>query len=248
MNAETKEALLHDLLLLNKRIFGHINASAIDHLYNDERISASYISCCYNHHDELVGYFSLQVFPVYLGGKLNFIFRGQTGILPTYRRKTAVIFYQIFIILYYRFKYPFARIKCILAILNPGIYKKLANLFNHITPSCDRETDRDEKTLLNTCATYFNFDISNKESPFLVNMGVNSIVSEQEKKYWAGLNDVHLQYYLTINPDYEKGMALLTHIPFHWKNMILSSLRIILFLLKRTTKQVLFRLHLLNPS
>lgn len=238
--------LLEELFQLSKALFSNMDKKTFAHIFKDERIMASYLACCYNQRDEMVGFFSLQVFPMTIGGQFNYIFRGQTGILPDYRRKTASIFFLIFIILYFRFRHPFKRIRCILAVLNPVMYKKLACLFSYLHPSHDCTLTEEDERLLISCAGFFDFELKNERSPFLVRLGVNAKVSEKEKTYWAHCNESNLQYFLQNNPLYEKGYALLTHIPFHWKNILYSSIRIISFLLKRTFKQVLFRLKIIS--
>lgn len=240
------ERLLEEVYQLNRALFAKIDKKTFAHIFKDERIMASYLACCYNQRGEMVGFFSLQVFPLTIGGQFNYIFRGQTGILPDYRRKTASIFFLIFIILYFRCRHPFKRIRCILAVLNPVMYKKLSYLFFYLYPSYDcLLTEKDERMLI-SCAELFDFELKNERSPFLVRLGVNAKVSEKEKTYWAQCNDNNLQYFFQINPLYEKGYALLTHIPFHWKNILYSSIRITSFLIKRTFKQVLFRLKIIS--
>lgn len=238
LSPEEKKELSQTLYDLTRKLFGNLDYNFFNHTFFGQTVYKTYLGCCYNEEDIMVGFFCLQVHLIKLEGKENMVFRGQTGLLPEYRRKTASIFYLIFLIILYRIRFPFKAIRCFLIIMNPGMYATLAGMMKDFHPGIRHKITAQDNLLMKSLRKEFFPFKNDHEHRWLVQMGLHSLFTEKEIDFYANSANPHIKFYLKMNAEYENGYGLMTHIPFTWSNIIFSAYSVLKYLTKRTFRQV----------
>lgn len=230
---EEREWLSVELYKLCEEIFGNVSYDEFCHYITQSGAKKTYLMLYHNSVDELVGFFALHLFELEVDGKRELIFRGQTGLIQKYRRSKANMYFALYVILYYRIVYPFTSINCFLAIISPSMYAVLAKRLAIIEPSYKQETTTKKLLLIEKLRKVFDFEKEESESVWTSPVGWISIASEEEKNYWKSSHNPYIRYYLKLNPNFEKGVGLITLIPFSWRNIFLSSFKVLNYICKK---------------
>jgi len=232
-----KKQFASKLFRLSKIVYGNLSPKIYKTTFLDPHADRSYITVCRNEMDEMVAFFSLHTYHLKIDEKKHIIFRSQTGVQNEYRRKTATIFFQILLFVYYKIMFPFTPIHGFFVILNPGLFAKLSHVLHYIYPSPDHEIPPKELELLKGVMQNFKLVPQNSSFPYLAEIGHNTNSKIKEDKNWQQSDNNSIQYYLKINPKYKQDTGIVTLIPFNWKNIILSSWTVVAYMAKRTLKQ-----------
>ncbi len=236
LNPEEKEKLSADLYKLCQQVFGNITYEEFCHLIPQSGAYKTYVMVYRNHNKEVVGFFALHLFYVEVAGKRTLVFRGQIGLLQEYRRSKANMYFVLFIILLYRLRHPLSPVYCFLSIINPSMYAVLVKCLVLATPRYDRK-NLSNAMLIDRLREIFEFDKVEESNSWTTNVRWTSMPSEGEINYWNNSSNPHIKYFLELNPDFKNGVGLITLMPFSWKNISLSSLNILSYILKKVSKQ-----------
>lgn len=236
LDTTEKNSLRTELFDLCGKIFANITYDEFCHYITDSKARKTYLRLFYNSDSTIVGFFALHIFDIENAGKNNLIFRAQTGLLPHYRRSRANMYFSLFIILKYRILNPLTSIYCFLAVLSPSMYHVLAKNLAIVIPSYKREPSQQTLSLVNTLKQAFGFDKEEEGSMWTAHVNWISIASDDELSYWNKSESRHIKYYLKNNPEFRKGTGLITLIPFSWKNIVLSSAKVTMYISKKVFK------------
>ena len=234
---QPRGTLSQALFTLNKSLFSNLSHEAFMKLLFENGAQKSHLSVCYNESDEMVGYFALHVFRMAILGKSSLVFRSQTGILPPYRRKTGNIYFLIVLILWYRIRFPFTPIYCFMVMVNPGIFKTLSGVLNQIIPAAGKLPSGKDMKLIRNFKTSFGYQDTPGSGFWVTDIGVYPRISPSEKLYWETSQDPFISFYRKLNPKLLQGKGLLAVIPFSWKNILLSSFKVMRYLIIRNSRQ-----------
>ena len=236
LNPEKKESLMNNLYALLLKLFGKVDEAVFYQFFRDPRIKSTYLATCLNSENEFVGFFTLHVFRLSISNKKHLIFRGQTGLLRKYRRNTVNVFYLLFIILYQRILNPFCKMYIYSATLNPGIYRQLSRVLKQIIPGVNQPVSNKYDDLIEELLKFYNQ--KRKTDSWVTNISVFPKTSKQEDEYWKESKDPHIKFFLDLNPNYKNGDALITLVPLTWFNILSSSIMVIAFFFKRTSRHL----------
>lgn len=116
------------------------------------------------------------------------------------------------------------------------MYAVLAKNLKEIYPKYNHRLTNQHLLLVEELRKNFEFKKSDEENPWTSNVGLVSIASGEEKRYWKESKNEHIKFYLKLNPNFQTGNGLVTLIPFSWKNIFLSSFRVTGYILKKMLK------------
>lgn len=226
-----------ELYKLCQQIFDHVPIKEFKYYVTDSQADKTYLRLYYNSDQELVGFFALHVFDLKEEKRKTLVFRAQAGLIQEYRRSRINMYFSLFIILRYRIAHPFSKIYCFLAILSPSMYGVIAKYLKHCTPRYDSKATDHEKKLIARLKKKFNFEKEGSTEFWISPNNWISRSSDNETSFWQNSTNPHIQFYLRNNPEYYKGSGLMTLVPFSWKNIIFSSLKVSQYILKKKFKK-----------
>lgn len=237
LSSEEKSQLLKELYSIGKELFSNYTYPVHLKLMNPPGAIKTYISVCSNANNEKVGFFTIQVYNTKINGKNFIIFRNQTGILRNYRRKIGNIYLLVLLFVYYRLRYPFTPMLSCLVIMNPTLYAKLGNLMFNYIPSPNYIESKRSKLIIRSLIQFFNLIIPSEKFPWSVYLGSNTEFSIEDLQYLEQNKDPKIQFFMDQNPKMRDGYGLLTIIHYSWINIILSSVKVLSYLIKRLRYQ-----------
>ncbi len=92
-------------------------------------------------------------------------------------------------------------------------------------------------------ADEFDLKMVDQNNPFVRKVGWITQAIEEEKLFWRNCNNPHIQFYINLNPDFNKGNGVLTLMPLTFLNLIISFFSFfIYYALKRNIR---YKLHYL---
>jgi hypothetical protein len=80
-----------------------------------------------------------------------------------------------------------------------------------------------------------------EKNPLVRKVGWITLATDEEKAFWQRSKDPHLQFYINLNPDFDKGNGLLTLVPLTFLNLFLSFFSYIIFYMY--LKKIRYRLR-----
>lgn len=231
-----RKQLSSDLFHLSKGIFGNITLEEVEHYVTYSGAERTYLMKYFNQKNDLVGFFALHMFKKQICGKHSIIFRAQTGLLHNYRRSKANMYFSLFKVIKYRLKYPFRKVYCFITTLSPSMYCVMAKHVVTIYPKYNGKISETEAKSIDELMRQYEFKKDPSGNKWISPVGLTTIASQEEIDFWKNSNDPHIQHYLKLNPDFQKGNGLITLIPFSWSNIIRSSFKVLKYILKKKIK------------
>ncbi|MCD4840712.1 MAG: hypothetical protein K8R08_01675, partial [Methanosarcinales archaeon] len=80
-----------------------------------------------------------------------------------------------------------------------------------------------------------------KNKPFVRKVGWITQASEKEKVFWQSSDNLHIRFYIDLNPDFDKGNGVLTLMPLTFLNLFISLFSF--FIYYTLKKKIRYNLH-----
>ncbi|HEY5715889.1 MAG TPA: hypothetical protein VIS54_05690 [Psychromonas sp.] len=173
---------------------------------------------------QAVGYCALHGYEKVINAKKIIIFRTQTGILRDYRKQGYVSPFFLKEVIKYKAFNPFKKSYLFCTLVHPSSYHLISKFFFRYYPNRKHATPPDELDRMSLIADLFhevqlpNFDPSLREVGWITKQTV------EEQKELANSSDPDTRFFLKKNPDYDKGLGLITLVPLRLENLLISSL------------------------
>lgn len=123
----------------------------------------------------------------------------------------------------YKLAHPSHRLGYLAEALNPASYSLAANILPQCYPHPFLKTPKNVFAIIKAVSGERNF-IRDKESEFIVRFSPNIRTKNPGSLLLSpkGAQCHFYHYYLTLNPEFESGLALLTYMPLTLKNIFLG--------------------------
>jgi len=236
LSEDENNQILKEIYSINAAIFSDFQYDTHKIILAPANAKKTYILVCSNARNICIGYFTIQLFFMNFQGKKFLIFRDQTGILKDYRRKIGSIYLLSLLFVYYRCRYAFTPMWGFLIIQNPKVYLKVRQLMYDFYPKngmSNLQTGFTEALL-----AYFHLTKPDPKYPWSLYIGPIVKFSTEERSALQKSQDLGIQYFFEQNPRMDNGFGLLTLIPYNWKNILLSSFKVVSYLLLRMKRQL----------
>lgn len=176
----------------------------------------AHLSLYSNANHEWVGYLQYCHSLCTLEGKPCVLVRSATGLLPSYRNKTAIGSASASYLLGLYLRYPLRSIYVFTSPINPVSYKTIARTLAEYWPSPWVATPPEKQNLLKAICEFYNYK-SLDNNPMVRDVGwkVKGI-----KQMSFPSDDTLIQYYISQNPRYVEGYGLMVLSPIHLKNLL----------------------------
>lgn len=244
LTPEARQNLSEKLYKVHKCIFEGLNEKEFDHYVVNSPAKLTKIFIYRNKTKEkIVGYFAVHRFEKCINSKLLVIFRAEAGLVPEYRHKNADIYFWFKEAMKFKIIHPNEEIYCLFCPVNPSIYAIFAKYMYKAYPKYSCTIPPHIKNLMMQLADEFNLKMIDQNNPFVRKVGWITKAIEEEKLFWQSCNNPHIQFYINLNPDFNKGSGVLTLMPITFLNLIISFFSFfIYYALKRSIRYNLHRL------
>lgn len=216
------DELVDSLYAVHCKIFDGVDRDTFIHYVLFPTAKYTKIHLLRNAQQELVGYFSLHHFEKLIEQRNVVVIRGETGILPEYRRHHIVLTIIIKELVLNKLLYLFREVYVLGCFVHPIMYYSIAKNAYRIYPNCRYETPRKINSLMFELADEFHLKETNEANPFVRDIGWITKESDVDRSRLRDSKKKEIQYYLEHNPHYEKGYGLETFIPLSLTNALLT--------------------------
>nr|AAU82857.1 conserved hypothetical protein [uncultured archaeon GZfos1D1] len=240
-----RQKLSESLYDVHKRIFKGLDESGFDHYVVNSPANATKIFIYRNKPGkEIIGYFAVHRFEIFINDKLLVIFRAEAGLVPEYRHKNADISFWLKEAIKFKILYPSKEVYYLVSPINPSVYARLAKYIYKVYPKYNSVIPPDVEKLMMRLAGEFGLEMVDENNPLIRKVGWITQATDEEKTFWQSSTDPHVRFYIDSNPDFNKGNGLLTLVPLTFLNLFISFFRFIIFYtLKKKIRYNLQRLR-----
>lgn len=166
-----------------------------------------------------VGYCGVHLLQLMIDGQPIALFRSEAGILCPYRGQ-ALTFRSIFgQIILHKILHPWQKTYFLCTLVHPSSFYLLQKYFHHLHPQTGKPVDSEEEIFSHRLAERLGEHLLPNQ-PKLCDVGWITIDEPDETAYWQSHDNPHVRYFLQHNPDYPKGIGLITLVPLTWWNTI----------------------------
>lgn len=180
---------------------------------------------------EGIGYCALHLFEQRLQHQSYSVFRAETGILPAFRGKRLALSFFLRQALSHRLRRPLRRPFLLCTLVHPSSYHLIAKHFAQAYPRCSSPTPPATEALMYALADAFGEVRVHSADPSIRQVGWITRDTSEERARWAASTADDVRFFLENNPDYGKGLGLVTLIPLTTANVLQA-----LYRLRKTTK------------
>ena len=220
--------LIESLYTVHCKIFDGVDKNTFIHYVIFPTAKYTKIHLFKNTQGELVGYFALHHFEKQIGQKKVIVLRGETGILPEYRRNHNVITVIIKEGVMSKLLYLFREVYVLGCFVHPIVYYSIAKNAYRIYPNYRYKTPQKISSLMFELAKEFHLKEIDETRPFVRDIGWITKESDVDRGRLRESKKKELQFYLEQNPHYEKGYGLETFIPLSLINVLFTAYNFII--------------------
>ena len=212
--------LSEEMFALNTQLFDDVDRESFVREVIAMPSRWTHIQLLRNTSGELVGYCAAHLFDRDLQGRHCGVFRVEAGILSPYRGRRSTFLFGMRQALAYRLRHPFKRLFLFCTPVHPSSYCLLASRFLEVYPSPDRPIPPGVQTMMQELAESFDELPEASGDVGLRQVGWITRDSEQERRRWEQSEAPEVNFYLTRNPGYRRGVGLVTLVPLSWRNLL----------------------------
>lgn len=173
------------------------------------------------HGEQLVGYCLITFRRYRIGGRSVVALGASAGFLPDYRSGNNTVPFSIRCALGYWLCHPWQRVYFADTMLSPAMYRVMAKNMATIYPHHRRQPPQDVLALWH----HLNPEPADPEKPFVLATSRFAHYSEGDMARFRASDKAEIAYYLSVNPDFQRGDALITVIPIDWRQVLLMGLK-----------------------
>jgi hypothetical protein len=242
LTCEARQRLSRTLYKVHKHIFKGPNEEEFYHYVVNSPANFTKIYIYYNKNKkEIVGYFAVHYFEKFFNNNQLVIFREEAGLVPEYRHKNADISFWLKEAIKFKILHPNKKVYFLVSPINPCLYANLATHIYKIYPRYNSIIPLEVEKLMMLLADEFSLKMVEEKNPLVRKVGWITLATDEEKAFWQRSKDPHLQFYINLNPDFDKGNGLLTLVPLTFLNLFLSFFSYIIFYMY--LKKIRYRLR-----
>lgn len=183
-----------------------------------------------NSKGEDVGYSALHAYEKVINSENIVIFRVETGILRDYRRQGNASSFFLTEAIKYKAVHPFKKSYLFCTLVHPSSYHLISTFFFRFYPNFRYATPSNVLDSMDQMADAFHEVPSSNGDPSLREVGWVTRQTVKEQSEWAGSNDPDTCFFLEKNPDYHKGIGLMTLAPLDMRNIFMTTLLFLCYL------------------
>lgn len=169
---------------------------------------------------EGVGYCALHLFVQRLQLKNYYVFRAETGIVPAFRGQRLALSFFLRQALTHKIRHPLQSPFLLCTLVHPSSYHLIAKHFIQAYPRCASPTPPAAEALMYALADAFGEVRVHSADPSIRKVGWITRDTPEEKACWAASAADDIRFFLEKNPDYEKGLGLVTLVPLTTANLL----------------------------
>lgn len=209
------------LYAIHKQVFDGVSKEAFVHYVVKSPADHTKLDI-FKHRGKWVGYLATHDFSVVVDGEECVIRRGEAGMLKTHRHPNWATKTMAWDGVRFKLRHLNKRIFVLGCFVNPAMYYTLARFMYELYPSHRTQTPPRITRMMEALAGIFHLERVQGENPFVRRVGwqVKERPSEHERLLHSGCPEI--EFYLSLNPHYDKGYGLEVLIPLSLKNLILS--------------------------
>jgi len=209
------------LYAIHSKVFDGVSREAFEHYVIRSPAARTKLDI-FKHRGDWVGYLAIHDFSVWIDGMEFIVRRGETGILPEYRKRNWATKKMAWDGVRLKLSRPTANIYVLGCFVNPAMYYSLARFMYELYPNPRSQTPNEMLRLMRQLAELFRLEPIEGENPFVRRVGWQ--VKERELNHERIMRSGHeeIEYYLALNPRYKNGYGLEVLFPLSMKNLALS--------------------------
>jgi len=173
----------------------------------------------------LVGFNIFRLFENVIDGKIVATFRAAAGILPEYRGRNSVLSFAFAQAIAYKLRHPLRTLNFICFAIHPSSYYLMSRYAHEVWPRHDQETPAETYDFMKKVFAAGGMAIANEQSEYVYSTGKFTNQDVREARFWTTCDKPQVQFYLGLNPHYEKGDGLSCMIPLTAVNILMSGMR-----------------------
>ena len=218
-----RQNLSESLYKVHKQIFKGLNEKEFDHYVVNSPANLTKIFIYRNKRKkEIIGYFAVHRFEKFIDDKPLVIFRAEAGLLPEYRHKNANISFWFKEAIKFKILHPNKDVYYLVCPINPSVYARLAKYIYKVYPKYNSIIPSQIEKLMLQLADEFGLEKVDENKPFVRKVGWITQATENEKVFWQSSDNLHIRFYIDLNPDFDKGNGVLTLMPLTFLNLFIS--------------------------
>ncbi len=204
--------LVEELLPLFTGLFGDFGAADLSERLGSSGYAVSTLMI-WRRLGKPVGFVHVRVWELELEGRPLAMIRTGVGLLPECRGKTPFVSFVASEVLQYRLLNPRRTLYGFDLLTHPVSYRVVTRAMAGCMPHWDREMPEVLQTLAAELADQMGYPQVEGAHPLCRNVRVFTRQSPAEVRYWAQCTDPDVRHYLSLNPNYVKGHALVVLFP-----------------------------------
>ncbi len=219
MDEEKRQEWLQTLAPLQAAIFGETaRVQLASYLFRDQA-SRNRLRLFYADRT-LVGYQGVHLFETRSRqGEAIAVLRAEAGLLRPYRRHHLTPRLLWAEAVRYKLHHPGRRLLYLSVYVHPSSYRLAWDCSRAIYPGPGPAIPSDLADLREQLVDYFALVRPDVARPLVLDSGWVVQDSQADRDFWAACPHPAVRRFLALNPDYARGLGLLTLIPLHWRNL-----------------------------
>lgn len=213
LSPEARSQLIDALYAVHGQIFDGVERESFARYVVESQAEHTWIQLHKSEAGEVVGYFALHIFERQLGGVPTAVFRAEAGTLREYRGGNVNARFGLALAVRYLLKNPGRRAYYLGSLVHPSSYTQFAKYCGEVWPRQDTQTPAELQAFMEELAAEFGLEKVDAARPLVRQVGWKTRETEAEREYWQHCDKPAARFFIEANPDYVKGMGLVTVVP-----------------------------------
>ncbi|MGZ8237952.1 MAG: hypothetical protein ACXWTY_08795 [Methylobacter sp.] len=184
LSKQQREKLCEDLYQIHRAVFSGLDEKDFDHYVLNSPATATRIFLYRNKQKELIGYFAVHRFDIYVEELPLDIFRAEVGLLPEYRQRDADLSVWLMEAAKFKLLHPGKQVYFLYAPVSPSFYAMVARYTYKMYPRHGLSIPPHSLKLMTHLAQQFGLKQAEEGNPLIRKVGWITKATNQEKVFW----------------------------------------------------------------
>lgn len=213
LSDDERAELTEHLFGIHAEIFEGVSKAGVRKYIVDSSAEITRIAVFGDPGGEPTGYCAVHFYEKTLGGQPTTVVRSEVGVRRSKRGTGASGRFFSRQVARYRVSHPRRRMLVFACLVHPSSYAAAAKRAEEIWPNHAEETPPELEAIMMELGDLFELEQADPADPLIRHVGWVTRATEEEHEYWRTCEQPAAQYYLQRNPDYARGLGLMTLMP-----------------------------------